>query len=92
MMTTPIADSTSRTERILAYMVAGVVGLSILAFVAVLIGTASGAGDNDGFSQGAWPFVIVLPLIGLPLGFILLIGLLVVNGIRRGREAKAKRP
>lgn len=92
MVTTPIADSTSRTERILAYMVAGVVGLSILAFVAMLIGTASGVGDNDGFSQGVWPFVITLPLIGLPLGFLLLIGLLVVNGIRRSREAKAKRP
>ena len=81
----------NRAERVLAYMFAGVVGVSILAFLAVIIGTAAGAGADDGFSQGVWPFVIMLPWFGLPLGFLLLIALLIVNTVRRSREAKARR-
>jgi uncharacterized membrane protein len=73
-------------------MVAAVVGLSILAFIAVLIGTSAGVGNNDGFSQGIWPFVLTLPLFGLPVGFVLLIALLVTSAVRRSREARANRP
>ncbi|GAA4051361.1 hypothetical protein AVP42_02027 [Agromyces sp. NDB4Y10] len=82
----PIADQ--RVERILAYMVAATVGLSIIAFLAVMFGTLAGVGADDGFSQGIWPFVLVLPLIGLPIGFLLLIALLIVNGVRRSRESR----
>jgi Zn-dependent protease with chaperone function len=78
-----------RAERILAYMFIGVIGLSILAFLAIMFGTFAGAGENDGFSQGAWPLVLTLPLFGLPLAFLLLITLLVVNGVRRARESRA---
>jgi hypothetical protein len=82
----PITDH--RLERILAYMVAATVGLSIIAFFAVMIGTLAGAGADDGFSEGVWPFVLMLPLIGLPLGFVLLVALLIVNGARRSRESR----
>jgi ABC-type dipeptide/oligopeptide/nickel transport system permease component len=78
-----------RAERILAYMFVAIVGLSILAFIAVMIGTAAGAGANDGFSQGIWPLVIMLPWFGLPLAFLLLIALLIVNGVRRARAGRA---
>ncbi len=78
-----------RAERILAYMFVGVIGLSILAFLAIMFGTLAGAGENDGFSQGVWPLVLTLPLFGLPLAFLLLIALLVVNGVRRARESRA---
>ncbi len=82
----PITDH--RLERILAYMVAATVGLSIIAFFAVMIGTLAGVGADDGFSEGIWPFVLVLPLIGLPIGFVLLVALLIVNGVRRSRESR----
>jgi hypothetical protein len=82
----PVADH--RAERILAYMVAASVGLSIIAFFAVMIGTFAGVGADDGFSQGIWPYVLVLPMIGLPIGFLLLIALLIVNGVRRSRESR----
>lgn len=82
----PVVDH--RAERILAYMVAATVGLSILAFLAVMIGTLAGVGADDGFSRGVWPFVLVLPLVGLPIGFLLLIALLVVNGVRRSRQSR----
>ncbi|MFD4420608.1 multidrug ABC transporter ATPase [Agromyces sp. NPDC058484] len=78
-----------RAERVLAYMFVGVVGLSILAFIAIMIGTMAGAGANDGFSRGIWPIVIMLPWFGLPLAILLLIALLIVNGVRRARSTRA---
>jgi Ni/Fe-hydrogenase subunit HybB-like protein len=78
-----------RAERILAYMFVSVVGVSILCFLAVMFGTMAGAGANDGFSQGVWPAVVTLPLFGLPIAFLLLIALLIVNGVRRARESRA---
>jgi hypothetical protein len=83
---TPVTDH--RAERVLAYMVAATIGISILAFLAVMIGTLAGVGADDGFSQGVWPVILVLPLIGLPLGFILLVTLLILNGVRRARESR----
>jgi Ni/Fe-hydrogenase subunit HybB-like protein len=77
-----------RAERILAYMFISVIGVSIAAFIAVMIGTLVGAGADDGFSQGAWPVVLTLPLFGLPIAFLLLIALLIVNGIRRARASR----
>ena len=78
-----------RAERVLAFMFVGIVGISILAFIAVMIGTLVGAGANDGFSQGVWPIVLTLPLFGLPIAFILLIALIIVNGVRRARASRA---
>ena len=90
-MTIQPPHSSNRPERILAYMVAAVVVLSILCFIALIAGTALGAGNNDGFSQGLWPTVITLPLFGLPVGFVLIIVLMVLSGVRRSREAKENR-
>jgi uncharacterized membrane protein len=84
--TSPVSDH--RIERILAYLVASAVVLSILAFVAVIVGTAVGVRD---FDEGLWPTVIMLPLLGLPIGFVLMIALLVVSAVRRGRETKDAR-
>ncbi|WP_127794073.1 hypothetical protein [Agromyces sp. LHK192] len=81
----PIADH--RLERTLAFMVAGVVIASVIAFIAVMIGSFANGGTTGWAEQGIWPFVLVFPLIGLPIGFILLITLLIVNGVRRRREA-----
>ena len=90
-MTSQTPQSASRLDRILAYLVAGVMGLSILAFVAVIIGTATGAGASGGFGRGVWPIVLTLPLFGLPLGFLIIIALLVITGVRRSREARQGR-
>ena len=83
---TPITDH--RAERVLAFMVASAIGLSIIAFLAVIIGTATGVTD---FSGGVWPVAIVLPAIGLPIGLVLMIALIIVSGLRRGRESKDAR-
>lgn len=87
-MTNQTPTSDNRVERILAYMVASSVGLSLLCILAVIIGTAAGVTDYD---NGIWPLVIVLPMPGLILGALFLIATVVVSGVRRGREAKDAR-
>ncbi len=75
-------------ERILAIAVAVLIALALACFIAVIAGTALGAGDNDGFSHGIWPLVFLIQYYGLPLAFLLIIALLVSNGVRRSRAAK----
>ena len=77
-----------RNERVLAFMIAGIVGLSILAFLTVIIATASGLPGNQ-FTGGFWQAVALLPGVGLPIGFLLIIVLIIISGLRRSREAKA---
>ncbi len=71
-----------RLEKVLAASVAAVIGLSVAAFLAIIIGTWSGM-QSDNFSQGLWPTITMLPLFGLPIGFIVIIVLLVVSTRRR---------
>lgn len=70
----------------MAYMIVAIVGLSIVAFFAVIIGTFAGMKGPD-FAVGMWPAVAYLPLIGLPIGFLLIVVLLILSIRRRGREA-----
>ena len=77
-----------RAERILAFMSLGIALLSILCFFAIIIGTWSGMTIED-FGSGIWPFVALLPNIGLPLAFVLIITLLVITWVRRRRANQA---
>ncbi len=88
-MTASTPGGINRGERLLAFLIIAIVGLSLLAFIAVIVATAMGVGNNDGFSEGIWPVVIMLPLIGLPVSFVLIIALLILSAIRRGRAAKS---
>lgn len=74
----------------LAYAVAILIGLALACFIAVIAGTALGAGDNDGFSHGLWPAIFMIQYYGLPLAFVLIVALLVSNGVRRSRAAKGR--
>jgi hypothetical protein len=80
---TPI--TVHRGERILAYMIASAIGLSIICFIVVIAATAAGVKN---FGTPPWPTVIILPAIGLPIGLALMIALIIVSGLRRGREAR----
>ena len=75
----------SRAQRVLAYMAASMILISVIAIAAVLIGAFFGmSGQFDG---GVWPIVALLPLIALPIGMILIIALVVVTTRRRSRGA-----
>jgi hypothetical protein len=73
--------SKNRFENILAYMIAGVVGVSVLSILITLIALANG--------NNSLPAILyILPSIGLPFGFLLVITLLVTSLIRRKNEGK----
>jgi uncharacterized membrane protein len=82
-MATPRTSETSRLERVLAAMVAAIIGLTLVCFAATLIASASGTTD---FTEGVWPTVATLPLISLPVGFILLVILIGINWSRRRKS------
>ena len=88
-MTSSPSHAADVVERVLAYAIAALVLLSLISFIADIAGTVSGASDT--FGEGLWPVVLIFPLIGLPLGFVLVIALLVASFLRRGREARMNR-
>jgi hypothetical protein len=75
-----------RLDRILAYMSLGLVVLSIGCFIAVIIARPAGVTD---FSQGIWPLIAVLPLIALPVAFVMIVALLIMTFVRRARANRA---
>jgi hypothetical protein len=76
-----------RNERVLAFMIAGIVGLSIVAIFVVLIGT--GAGLSQAGPAALWQALTLFPFVGLMVGFLMIITLLVVSARRRSRETQA---
>ncbi|GAA3942070.1 multidrug ABC transporter ATPase [Microbacterium soli] len=73
-----------RLDRYLAYTALALAAASIICFFAIIIGTATGM-DQAAFGTGVWPFLAAVPLFGLPLAFLLIIALLVITFVRRGR-------
>lgn len=73
-----------RFDRLLAYTALTLAAASILSFFAIIIGTAVGM-SQAAFGSGVWPFVAALPLFGLPLAFLMIIALLIISFVRRGR-------
>jgi hypothetical protein len=71
----------NRTERVLAFVLAAVTGLTVLAIVALLVARAAAAD----LGSGAWPVVAILPLIGLPVALVLAIALILLMSTRRRR-------
>jgi hypothetical protein len=83
-------QNVSRLQRSLAYAIAAVVILSLLAIVALLIATAVGV-KAAGFSSGIWPAILVLPDIGFPIAFVLMIILLIISLKNRSRTNRDQR-
>lgn len=65
-------------------MIAAIIGLSILAFIVDIIALAAGVDTG----KAPWTVVWLFPGLGLPIGFILIIALLIVSARRRSREAR----
>ena len=71
-----------RIDRVLAYMALGLTVLSVVCFFVVILARPFGVTD---FSEGLWPTIVVLPLVALPIAFVLIIALLIMNFVRRAR-------
>ncbi len=66
-------------------MIAAIILVSVVAFVAVVIAGFSGVKSFDG---GLWPSVVTLPYVGFPIALLLMIVLLILSIRRRSREAR----
>ncbi|MFV0319511.1 MAG: multidrug ABC transporter ATPase [Microbacterium sp.] len=76
-----------RIDRILAYMSLGLIVLSIVCFFVVIAARPLGVTD---FSGGLWPTITVLPLVGLPIAFLMIVALLIMNIVRRNRANRGR--
>jgi len=74
----------NRIERVLAAMIAAVVGVSVIAIVTTLIASASEAV----MTEGLWPAAALVGYVGLPLAFLLIVVFLIVSTVRRSRLAR----
>jgi FtsH-binding integral membrane protein len=74
-----MAQKRSQLETTLAYMAVGVIATSILAILTTLLLALFEV-------ENITPLVVQLPLVGLPIGFLLIIALLVTSVIRNRRE------
>ncbi|SDQ05440.1 hypothetical protein SAMN04488565_0082 [Leucobacter chromiiresistens] len=72
-------------ERILAYASLSIIALALLSFFATLI---VGMNDRFALAEGLWPLVYGISMIGLPIGFVLLIALLILTQRRRRTETR----
>ncbi|GAA2189869.1 MULTISPECIES: hypothetical protein [Leucobacter] len=72
-------------ERILAYASLSIIGLALLSFFATLI---VGLNNRFALAEGLWPIVYGISMIGLPVGFVLLIVLLILTQRRRRTETR----
>ncbi|MCW4386157.1 hypothetical protein OH146_10270 [Salinibacterium sp. SYSU T00001] len=86
-MSNSAAEPANRIQRILAFMVAGLVIVALVCFAISMIGYATGAiaGEVGPF----WVTVIMLPGIALPVALVLTIVLLVVTAVRRSRANRS---
>lgn len=74
-------------DRFLAFTALGLAAASVLCFFAIIIATAVGMQQSD-FGYGMWPVIAAIPLWGLPLALAMIIALLVMSFIRKGRAAR----
>jgi hypothetical protein len=76
-----------RIDRILAFMSLGLTVLSIICFFVVIIARPAGVQD---YTEGIWPTLLILPSIGLPVAFALMITVLIMTFVRRARANKGR--
>jgi hypothetical protein len=71
--------NTSRLENFLAYGAIGVTAVSLISMITTLAMELGGANER--------PAILAqLPLIGLPVGFMMILAMLIISFIRRTKE------
>jgi FtsH-binding integral membrane protein len=68
----------NRVENVLAFMAAGVIGVSVVCMAVSLIYYAMGGSPIQ--------LIAAMPLVGFPIGFILVFTLLITAMVRKARE------
>ncbi len=68
-------------------MIGAVGGLSLLAFLIILIANFAGVVSSG---TGLWPAVVMVPYIGFPITILLIVILAVLNARRRALDERAR--
>lgn len=84
-MSTAETSSPSLVERILAYSTVTIIVVALGSYFATLI---VGMNNRHALAEGLWPVVYGISLLALPVGFVLLIVLLIVAQRRRSRDVR----
>lgn len=85
-MSTDESPKFTLIERLLAYASIAIIGAAVAAYLTTLI-VALVAG-RKALVAGLWPIVDWIAFYGLPIGFLLLVTLLVISFVRRGRASR----
>jgi hypothetical protein len=80
-MVKPNEPQKSRVENALAFMMAGVIGVSILAILVVLVAYLLNFTELP-------PILALLPMIGLPVGALLMITLIIFQARNRSNAKR----
>ena len=73
----------SRFDRVLAAMIVGVLGLTVVSFIVFMVGTMGG------WLTGGLLFAVAyIPFFGLPIALIFMVVLVIRVGRRRMRESR----
>jgi RsiW-degrading membrane proteinase PrsW (M82 family) len=83
----PPATGVERAQRTLAVMAAAVIGLTAVAIAVLLVCRAVNV-PQRAFASGPLQLLAVLPLPGLAIGLVLLLAVVVVSAIARGRSQR----
>ncbi|MFS4507494.1 hypothetical protein ACMA46_14790 [Clavibacter sp. Sh2141] len=83
-MASETAPSEGRAERILAYMLAGILLVAVLSILAILLAPLI-AVDAAEYSTPLWQVILLLPAVGIPIAALLFIAILVISVRRRRR-------
>jgi hypothetical protein len=76
-----------RIDRILAFMSLGLGIVSIVCFFVVILARPAGVTN---FGEGIWPTIVVLPLIALPVAFLMMMAVLIMSFVRRARANRGR--
>lgn len=76
-----------RIDRILGFGALAIIAIAVACFLAIIIGSATGMQQED-FGEGLWPVAAAAPMWGLPLGFLMIITLLIMTFTRNARAAR----
>jgi hypothetical protein len=79
-----------RAQRVLATVAFALIGVSAVDVIALLVLRAAGVADSA-FQTGGLLVLQLLPLPGLTIGLLCIVGLLIVLAIRRGRDQRLQR-
>lgn len=75
-------------QRVLAYLTVVCIVLSFAAITAIIVAYAVGIAGSPELRHGIWPAVMATPMVGFPLGLLLMAALLWISSAAHKNHAR----